>query len=412
MIIKKLALGVCLATLPGLAGAFTLAEAGLDNPANESNDSTGFIFTDIKTIPTTSVKDQNKSGTCWCFAATSFIEDAILRQGGPEMDLSEMFWVRQAYIEKAKKYVRTQGNINFAQGGGTLDVIEMIRLFGAMPEEAYTGLNYGEKKHSHYEMYDALKGYLDGIIKGGRKHITPNWLTGFTAILDSYLGQVPEKFNYKGKTYTAKEFAKAFGIDKIAEDCVNITSFTHHPFFTEFAVEIADNWLWAKSYNVPLEDLKLVIDDCLENGYSVCWAADVSEGGFKWYEGYAVLPAETEEANMNESELSKWTKMSDKDREAQRFKINGPTKEVTVTQESRQKEFDSFDTTDDHGMVIVGIAKDQEGNRFYKVKNSWDTNQIYDGYFYVSEPYLLAKTILVTVDRNALPKSLQKKIFK
>lgn len=412
MKLQNLLIAGCVALMPGVAGAFTLAEAGFDAPEASKNDSTGFVFTDIKVIPTTPVKDQNKSGTCWCFAATSYIEDAILRNGGPEMDLSEMFWVRHAYIEKAKKYVRTQGHINFAQGGGTMDVIEMIKEFGAMPEEAYTGLNYGEKKHSHYEMYDALKGYLDGIIKGSRKHISPSWIKGFTAILDNYLGEVPEKFTYKGKTYTPKEFAKAFGIDKIADNSINVTSYTHHPFFTQFAIELADNWTWAKSYNVPLADLKTIIDNCLENGYTVAWAADVSEGGFKWYEGYAILPAEQTEANMSESELSKWTKMSDKDREAERFKKNGPQKEVEVTQELRQQEFDSFDTTDDHGMVIVGIAKDQEGNRFYKVKNSWDTNQVYDGYFYVSEPYLLSKTIFVTIDKQALPKDLAKKMFK
>lgn len=412
MIIKKLIIGACLAGLPVCASAFTRTQVCGDEPAKETNDSTGFVFTDIKVIPTTPVKDQHKSGTCWCFAGTSFIEEAVLRNGGPELNLSEMFTVRNAYIAKAKKYVRMGGHINFAQGGAATDVCDMILEFGAMPEEAYTGLNYGEKKHSHYEMADVLKGYLDGVIKNSNKHLSDAWLKGFVAILDGYLGEVPEKFSYNGKTYTAKEFAKQFGIDKVAAQAVNITSYTHHPFYTEFAVEIPDNWTWAKSYNVPLNELKEIIDSSIDNGYTVCWAADVSEGGFKWYDGFAILPAEKTEADMTNSELSKWTKMSDKDRQAERFKINGPTKEVEVTQESRQKHFDNFDTTDDHGMVIVGIAKDQEGNKFYKVKNSWDTNQKYDGFFYVSEPYLLDKTISVMVDRNAVPKAIAKKIFK
>lgn len=409
---KKLILAAaCIAALPAFASGFTRFEAAGDEPA-EKKDSAAFVFTDIKVVKTTPVKDQNKSGTCWCFAGTSFIEEAVLRNGGPELDLSEMYTVRHAYIDKAIKYVRTGGHINFAQGGAATDVVDMILAYGAMPEEAYRGLEYGEKKHSHYEMYDVLRGYLDGVIKNSNKHLSSSWLKGFVAILDGYLGVPPEKFTYQGKTYTPKEFAKAFGIDKAAEQAVNITSFNHHPFYTEFAVEIADNWTWAKSYNVPLDELKQIIDNSIESGYSVCWAADVSEGAFKWYEGFAILPAQKDQADMTNAEVAKWSKMSDKDREAQKFKITGPTKEVTVTQESRQAEFDNFETTDDHGMVIVGIAKDQEGNRFYKVKNSWDTNQIYDGYIYVSEPYLLAKTISVMVDRNAVPKAIAKKIFK
>lgn len=400
-----------MAAVPAMSMAYTRAEAVGDEPAADNDSTGGFVFTDIKVIPTTPVKDQNKSGTCWCFAGTSWIEEAVLRNGGPELDLSEMYTVRQAYIDKAIKYVRTGGHINFAQGGASTDVPMIMLEYGAVPEEAYTGLNYGEKKHSHYEMFDVLKGYLDGVIRNSNKHLSTAWLKGFTAILDGYLGEVPESFTYQGKKYTPKEFAKAFGIDKAASQAVNITSYTHHPFYTEFAVEIPDNWTWAKSYNVPLDELKRIIDSSLEDGYTVAWAADVSEGAFKWYKGYAILPAEKTEADMTNSEVAKWNKMSDSDRQAERFKISGPTKEVEVTQESRQKGFDNFDTTDDHGMVIVGIAKDQEGNRFYKVKNSWDTNQIYDGFFYVSEPYLLDKTISVMVDRNAVPKDIAKKIF-
>ncbi|MCM1291818.1 MAG: aminopeptidase [Prevotella sp.] len=411
MTIKKLVIGTLIAAAPVCASAFTRAQAAADDDANAKNDSTGFIFTDIKVIPTTPVKDQNKSGTCWCFAGTSFIEEAILRQGGPELDLSEMYTVRFAYIEKAIKYVRTGGHINFAQGGAATDVPDLMLRYGAVPEEVYSGLNYGEKKHAHYEMYDALKGYLDGILKNANKHLSASWLKGFTAILDSYLGEIPQKFTYQGKTYTPQEFAKAYGIDKIAKQCVNITSYTHHPFYTKFAVEIPDNWTWSESYNVPLNELKDIIDASINDGYTVCWAADVSERGFKWWDGFAVLPAEKEESDMTNAEVARWSKMTNTEREAQRNKINGPGEEVKVTQESRQAGFDNFDTTDDHGMVIVGIAKDQNGNIYYKVKNSWNTNQRYDGFFYVSEAYLLDKTISVMVDRNAVPKAIAKKIF-
>lgn len=338
------------------------------------------------------------------------MEEEVLRNGGPELDISEMFCVRNAYLEKARKYVRMDGKINFAQGGAQADVIDIASRYGIMPEEAYPGLNYGEDKHSHYEMFDVMKGYLDGVLKNSNKKLSTAWEPGFEAILDAYFGKVPETFVYEGKTYTPREFAAAMGLSN-ANKFANITSFTHHPFYEWFAIEIPDNWMWAKSANVPLADLKEIIDSALENGYTVAWGADVSEGGFKWYEGFAVLPEEVSTQDMTNSELSRWTKMSDKDRAAKRFEIKGPCKEVTVTQESRQKGFDNLSTTDDHGMVIVGIAQDQEGNRFYKVKNSWDTNQVYEGFFYVSEPYLLDKTISVLVNRDAVPKKIAKRIF-
>ncbi len=371
-------------------------------------DSTGFKFTDVKVIKTTPVKDQNKSGTCWSFASTSFFEDEMLRKGKPEMDLSEMFTVRQCYIDKAKKYIRMEGKINFAQGGSALDVPYVFKRYGAMPEEAYAGLNYGEDKHSHYEMFDALDGYLKGVLKRGNKKLSTAWLKGFEAILDAYLGPVPETFTYEGKTYTPRSFADATGLN--ADDYVSITSFTHHPFYQQFPVEVADNWLWAYSENVPMEEMKEVVDNAIDKGYPVVWSADVSEGGFKWRNGYALLPEAKSTADMDGTELSRWVQLSDKDRENAQFDIKGPVKEQKVTQESRQEGFDRFETTDDHGMEIVGIATDQEGNRYYKVKNSWDTNQLYNGFFYVSEPYFLAKTIGVTVHKDAVPKNIAKKL--
>lgn len=385
------------------------SETYMQAPAPEivCPDSTGFKFTDIKVLKTTPVKDQNKSGTCWSFSGTSVLEEDVLRKGGPELDLSEMFTVRKCYIDKAKKYIRTQGNVNFAQGGSFADVLYVAGTYGVVPEEAYAGLNYGEKKHSHYELEAALSAYLNAILKNPNKKLSTAWLPGYIGILDAYLGPEPETFTYKGKQYTPKSFAAEMGID--AGDFMNFTSYTHHPFYEEFALEIPDNWLWSKCMNVPMDELKQIVDNAIDKGYTVGWAADVSEGGFKWNKGYAVNPEPKTGENLEGTELARWVKLSDKDRESETFDIKGPVKEKNVTQETRQQSFDNFETTDDHGMVIVGTAKDQEGNPYYKVKNSWDTNQVYDGYFYVSVPYFLEKTLSVMVNKNAVPDQVARK---
>lgn len=406
MIKRYFAAAVTLAALPALAGNTYMEAPAQEDPEIVVPDSTGFKFTDVKVNRTTPVKDQNKSGTCWSFSGTAVLEDEVMRHGGPELDLSEMFTVRNMYLDKAKKYIRTGGKINFAQGGGFADVLYNLAQYGAVPEEAYAGLNYGEKKHSHYEMADALTAYLNAILKNGNKHLSTAWLKGYEGILDAYLGEVPESFTYQGKTYTPKSFAQAMGLN--ADDFVNVTSFTHHPFYEAFALEIPDNWLWSKSMNVPMMEMKEIVDNALENGYTIGWAADVSEPTFKWRLGYAVLPAEKNEADMEGTELARWVALSDSDREKAKSDIKGPVKEREITQENRQEEFDNMLTTDDHGMTIIGYATDQEGNRYYKVKNSWDTNQVYGGYIYVSEPYFLAKTLGVMVNKNAIPKNIAK----
>ena len=380
------------------------AEPEVVNP-----DSTGFTFTDVKINKTGSVKDQNKSGTCWAFSGVSTLEDNVLRKGGPELDISEMFIVRHAYIDKAKKFMRMNGNITFAQGGSWGDVLNMTMQYGAMPEEAYTGLNYGEAKHSHYEMAEAMEAYLRAVLNRGQKNskLTDAWLPGLIGILDAYLGPLPESFTYKGKTYTPQSWAKEMGLEP--ENFVNITSYTHHPFYESFILEIPDNWAWTRSMNVPMEEMQRIVDNALDKGWTVMWATDVSEGGFKWTKGYALLPDDKDTKDMTDTELSRWVKLSDKDRADAKFDIKGPIKEKTVSQESRQKTFDNFETTDDHGMVIVGTATDQEGNKYYKVKNSWDTNQIYDGYLYVSMPFFLEKTLGVGVHKDAIPADINKK---
>ena len=397
-----------LAACAGICGQ-TYGAVKDDEPKKAELDSAGFVFTDVKINPHSAVQDQNKSGTCWAFSGISTLEDNIKRKSGKDVKLSEMYVVRNAYLEKAAKWMRMNGKINFAQGGSFPDVLNMSIRYGAVPEEAYPGLNYGEEKHSQYELAEALEAYLNAILARGTKNgkLSTAWLKGFEGILDAYLGKVPETFTYEGKTYTPQSFAKAIGLEP--ENFVNVISFTHLPFYENVMLEIPDNWAWTASRNVPMEEMLAITDNALEKGYTVMWAADVSEKGFRWTNGLAVLPEAKTDKDMTDTELSRWVKLSDKDRENEKYKIDGPAKEQTVTQQSRQEGFDNFETTDDHGMVIVGTAKDQKGNKFYKVKNSWDTNQIYDGYLYVSVPYFLAKTIGVGVHKDAIPANIAKK---
>ena len=376
--------------------------------ANEKRDSLGFVFTDVKVVKSTPVKNQAKSGTCWCFSGNSFLEDEILRISGKEVDLSEMFIVRMCYIDKAKRYIRTNGFVHFDQGGSVLDNAYVWDLYGMMPEEAYKGLNYGETLHNHSEMCDAMIAYLGQINKKPNRKLSTAWLRGLEGILDAYFGEVPATFTYEGKEYTPQSYAKSLGLDM--NNYMAFTSYNHHPYNKPFALEVADNWLWGQYMNVEMNDFKAIVDNAVENGYPVPWAADVSEKGFKWANGVAVIPAETDEKDLEGSELSRWVKLSDKEKQNERFNIKGPGKEITVTPESRQEMFDNQETTDDHGMVIEGYATDQNGKRYYKVKNSWDSDHIYGGYFYVSEAYFLAKTLSSLVHKDAVPKNVAKKL--
>lgn len=396
---------LALAATFGALGASSQAPADSIAPADSVK---GFVFTDVISIPTTSVKDQNSSGTCWCFAGTSYFEDEIMRKGGDSLDLSEMYTVRQCYLDKADRYIRMYGSANFSQGGSILDVPYVYERYGVIPEEAYPGLSYGEDKHFHAELEAVLKAYLDAVKQNPNRRLSTAWRKGFEAILDAYLGPVPETFTVNGQTYTPKEYAEHLGLK--TDDYIPLTSFSHHPFYDTFQMEVADNWLWGSYYNLPLDDFKSVIDNALEKGYPLVWAADVSEGGFNWSEGYAVIPVPVDETALEGTELARWVTLSDAERRRKRYDIDGPCEEVTVTQESRQEMFDRQETTDDHGMEIVGIARDQKGNRFYKVKNSWDTNQKYGGFFYVSEPYLKAKTMNILVHKDAIPGNIRSKL--
>lgn len=353
----------------------------------------GYRFTDVKILPVTPVKDQSRSGTCWCYSTLSFLESEILRAGGPELDLSEMWIVRNIYFEKAVKYVRLHGSLNLAVGGQAHDVLHGIEAYGIVPEEVYPGLNYGYDKPNFDEIDAVIKAYADAVIKAGGKRsdsrLTTAWQAGLNGILDAYFGPMPGKFTYRGREYTPASFAASLPID--LGDYIEFTSFTHHPFYTEFAMEVPDNWNWDKVWNVPLDEFMQIIDNSLEKGYTISWGTDVSEKGFSRTKGLGIVP-EADLEGMQGTEAEKWGKLTQKEKDEALYKFDKPGRERTVTQELRQKGYDNYETTDDHGMQIVGTATDQNGTPYYKVKNSWNTTGPYDGYWYFSRPFVAYKT--------------------
>lgn len=369
---------------------------------------TGYTFTDKIDIEVSPVKDQYRSGTCWSYASISFLEAELIREGKGLYDLSEMFLVRNCFTEKADKFVRMHGKTNFGGGGLAQDLILVWTKYGLVPENAFNGMTIGEKGPVHGEMEAVLTGYIEQVIKNPNRKLTPVWKKGFDGILDAYLGPYPSEFDYKGAAYTPVSFAASLEIDP--GDYVTIGSFTHHPFYKPFILEIPDNWGWNEIDNVPLDEMMSVLDHALENGYTVCWDADVGEKGFNWNAGIALIPSENIE-DLSNLEQGRWSEMSDRERQAMFYDFSTPKKEMEITQENRQEWFDNFKTTDDHLMHITGMAVDQEGNKFYKVKNSWGVgNHIYEGYFYCSAAYMRAKTIFFMVHKDAVPKKLGKKL--
>ena len=385
-----------------------LACAVTVNAQEQKNDQEGYKFTDIKRLPTTSVKSQDRAGTCWSWSTISFLESEIMRMGKDSLSLSPMYVVWNTYHAKGDKYVRMNGHVNFGQGGASADVTWAIRNYGIVPLSLYSGLNYGEEVHVHGELDAILKGYLDAVVSNPNKKLSTAWLRGYDGILNAYLGEKPEKFTWQGKEYTPQTFAKeVVGLNM--DDYVNLTSFTHHPFYTEFAIEVEDNWSWDKSYNLPLEELMQVMDYAIDNGYTFVWGADVSEKGFATKDaGVAVIPA-TDTKEMSGAEIAKWEKLPKGQQMMDAFK-QGPAPEKTITQEMRQEEFDRYQTTDHHGMHIIGKAKDQNGTPYFIVKNSWNKYNKFGGYFYASYPYMALKTMDIMVHKNAIPKAIRKKL--
>lgn len=367
----------------------------------------GYVFTPVKELKITSMKNQSRTGTCWCFSSLGFLESELLRMGKGEFDLSEMYIVNHSYKDKADKFVRLHGKLNFAQGGSFEDVLYAWKHYGVVPEEVMTGLQYGEAVHAHSEMESAASAFLNAIIKNPNGKLSTAWKTAFDGIIDSYLGKLPEKFTYKGKEYTPISFANELGLNP--DDYVSLTSYTHYPFYTAFPLEIEDNWRWADSYNLPLNELMQVFDNAINTGYTIAWGSDVSEQGFT-RNGVAIA-ADVEALERSGSDQDRWLGLSKKEKDDEIKKLmEKPCKELAITQEMRQKAYDNYQTTDDHGMQIYGIAKDQTGKKFYMIKNSWGTDSKYKGTWYVSEAFAAYKTMNIIVHKDALPKEIKTKL--
>ena len=361
-----------------------------------------YEFTTIKENPITSVKNQNRSGTCWCYSALSFIESEILRTKGIETDLSEMFVVGKSYRDRAVKYVRLDGHLNFAAGSSFGDVLHVIDDYGIVPQAAMHGMNYGSALPEQNELDAALKGYVSAIATNPNKKLTTAWLNGFDGIVEAYLGEYPENFVVEGKEYTPESYRDFLGINM--DDYVNITSFTHHPFYEPFIIEVMDNWRWDSAYNVPMDEMMEIMYNAIDKGYTIAWGSDVSETGFT-RNGLAVALEEAKATTGSDQE--RWVGKADAPKEEVKAAL---PQEVTVTQEMRQEGYDRKTTTDDHGMHIYGVAKDQNGTKYFMVKNSWGETGKYKGIWYASETFVKFKTLNIVVHKDALPKSIAKKL--
>ena len=367
-----------------------------------------YEFTIVKENPITSIKNQNRSGTCWCFSGLSFLESEIIKAKGIKdpaqyPNLSEMFVVRNAYHARAVKFVRLDGALGFSAGSDFGDVYETITNYGIVPESAYSGMNYGTELPVQGELDAVLRGYVDAVVKNPNRTLTPVWAKGLDGILDAYLGEVPAVFTENGVTYTPASYRDAMGVD--VDDFIGLTSFTHHPFYKPFAIEVRDNWRNTLSWNLPLDEFMAVIDHAVENGYTVAWGGDVSEQGFT-RDGVAVLLDNSKKPTTG-SDQERWVgRAEEKPQEA----AHELPAEIKVTQELRQLWFDNKTSTDDHGMHLFGTAKDQNGTKYYLIKNSWGETGKYKGIWYMSEEFCKGKCLNIVVNRNAIPKELQKKL--
>lgn len=363
-----------------------------------------YEFKTVKENPVTPVKNQYRSGTCWCFSALSFVESEVLRTKGIETDLSEMFVVGKSYHDRAIKYVRVDGHLNFAAGSSFGDVFHVIKDYGIVPQDAMPGFNYGTDKPEHSELDAALKGYVEAIVKNPNKKLSTAWVNGFDGIVAAYFGEYPEGFSVNAVEYTPESYRDYLGIN--TDDYVNLTSFTHHPFYEPFIIEVCDNWRWDSAYNLPIDELMEVMYNAIDKGYTIAWGSDVSEKGFT-RNGIAVMPVEKDSKPAAGSDQERWVGKSTEN--AEEVKAELP-EEMTITQEMRQEGYDRKTTTDDHGMHIYGLAEDQNGTKYFMVKNSWGEAGKYKGIWYASDAFVRYKTLNVVVHKDALPKDIKKKL--
>jgi bleomycin hydrolase len=366
-----------LVALVAFSGSVSQAQVEMKSPNS-------YGFESVKTISCTPVKSQDRTGTCWSFATSSFLESEAIRMGHGSQDFSEMYVVRNVYKDKARNYVMRQGKANFSQGSLSHDLIRVIGDHGMVPESVYSGKLAGDQKHDHGEMAAVLKGMLDGVLK--QKRLSKKWMKAFDAVVDTYLGEAPQQFTYEGKKYSADTYAKKMGLD--ADNYVNITSFTHHPFYKNFVLEIPDNYSNGTFYNLPIEDVQAIVENAINKGYSVAWDGDVSEKGFSSKNGMAIVPEDAKREDL----------------------FVNPGQEKMVTQEMRQEQFESYSTTDDHLMHLTGISKDKQGTKYFLIKNSWGEVSEYKGYLYMSASYLQLKTVAILVHKDAIPTRIKNKM--
>ncbi|MBR6715529.1 MAG: aminopeptidase [Prevotella sp.] len=367
------------------------------------------VFTIIKENPITSVKDQNRSGTCWDYSTLSFFESEILKATGKTYDLCESFVANKTYMDRAIQVVRFHGDCQFAQGGSAEDVLATMKQYGICPEGAmpFPGSLYGDSLNNFGEFFSVLEPYVGAVAKSSAKKISNQWKVGMQGILDAYLGKCPEKFTYEGKEYTPKSFMNSLGIN--LNDYVSVTSYTHHPFYTTFAVEVQDNWRFPQSYNVPMDEMMEIIDNAVNEGYTIAWGGDVSEEGFT-RQGLAYAVDTKKAESLAGSDMARWLKLTADKKRNIIDSLGCKVPEIVPTQQMRQERFDNWELTDDHGMLIYGIAKDQNGKEYYMVKNSWGESGKYKGIWYMTKSFIAANTMDFLINKNAIPAKIRQKL--
>lgn len=367
------------------------------------------VFTIVKENPITSIKDQHRSGTCWDYSTLSFFEAEILRKTGKTYDLCESFVANKNYMDRAKTVVRMHGDAQFSQGGSAYDVLYVLKNYGICPQDAmpFPGSLTGDSLYNFNEFFSVMEPYVKAVATNKAPKISNQWKQGLQSILDAYLGKCPESFTYKGKTYTPKSFAASLGLNW--NDYETFTSYTHHPFYTAFPVEVQDNWRQPASWNLPMEEMMKIIDNAVMNGYTIAWGGDVSEPGFT-RDGLAYMVDGKKIQSTKGSDMARWLGLSAAKKKDIIAELGVNVPEVKASQELRQERFDNWELTDDHGMVIFGIAKDQNGKEYYMVKNSWGETGAYKGIWYITKTFIAANTMDFMVNKNAVPKDIRKKL--